>query len=325
MRPNTRWNLSTAICLSVLAVSGASSSTLVAATPATRPSDTFQRASCVYRVEVDRDRSVAPGPVLQTVQAAVTSSALLDPVMKSAIGLDAGQWPRVVQIEVQPIGDVAIKVTVSSKSDGELTVPETASARVVAELTRQLLASFNADDDKAVEGKRDALAARRREVEIKIATLQAKLNVRPTRVDGSNEAAERTMLERQRDVWTSEREVQKAMLVAIEQQLADLKEEGPEIAQVKSRLVGQRVEANLAVARLDAQLAQAQKRVAAMAQPATLPAAPTAAEADPAAMSSELASLHTERSEIDQSMRELASQRRSSAGARLVAIVGGGR
>ncbi|HEY0009374.1 MAG TPA: hypothetical protein VGB55_11665, partial [Tepidisphaeraceae bacterium] len=104
--------------------------TACATAPATEP---LQRASCVLRIEFDGNGSSAQ--VAQTVQAALTSTALVDPSMQAALEMGPAEWPKFVQVDVQPAGDVAVKLGIVVRSTPEKTLPPGSAEKVMREIT----------------------------------------------------------------------------------------------------------------------------------------------------------------------------------------------
>lgn len=80
------------------------------------------RASCVVMLRggpgADRQNGASD---LGTIAAALTSTELVDPAAKSALGLGPDQWPTVAQVELTPAGDRSLKiiVTVAPGEKGE--------------------------------------------------------------------------------------------------------------------------------------------------------------------------------------------------------------
>ncbi len=66
-----------------------------------------QRASCVLQIDFDANRGNR-GMDIQTLNALLTSTAIVDPAAEKALGLKPDDWPKVAQVELLPAGQVAV-------------------------------------------------------------------------------------------------------------------------------------------------------------------------------------------------------------------------
>jgi hypothetical protein len=71
---------------------------------------------------------------IQTLNALLTSTALVDPAAEKALKLAADQWPAVVQLEVVPAGTAAVRLGVTVTHDGQGDLPPDAARVMLEEL-----------------------------------------------------------------------------------------------------------------------------------------------------------------------------------------------
>jgi hypothetical protein len=102
-------------------------------TPAEDPAG-VQRASCVVQIDNDTGRNSGYRQQFdsQTLNAILSSTALLDPVAKKALNLEPSEWPKVAQVELQPAGQLAVRVGVTVSG---ATLAPTAAKQFLNELT----------------------------------------------------------------------------------------------------------------------------------------------------------------------------------------------
>ena len=133
----------------------------------------IQRASVVVQLDFDPNRSGArPTIDTQTLNAMLTSTTLVDPAAKKALGLGPEAWPRVAQIELLPAGNVAVKLSVIVTPVKDVKLPENAAQALLGELTTRAKAAV----DQAALRQEQAAGERRAAIENELAAAQQKLD-----------------------------------------------------------------------------------------------------------------------------------------------------
>jgi hypothetical protein len=283
----------------------------------------IQRASCVVRLQYDDDRF---GPVPQTAQtltALFTSTALVDPAVQAALSLTPEQAASVAQIDVQAAGESAVKLTVLVRPAA--TTPPDAAAKLLAELTRRAEVTFNGPttrpDDRAASLA--ALIKQRAEVDARLAGLRAELANAGDAFNRREPATNlRPSLRQQIDEQSIELAVQQATLKSIEEQLPEIGADGaPDMAALRAKLIGLRIDARLAIAKADARVAQLRLRLDALDHDAA-----TRPDRPAAVIQNEINELTMQRAQLDQQIAQLQNRRDGQpARPRLVVLDGGAR
>ena len=134
----------------------------------------IQRVSCVVQLDFDANRGSRTFDV-QTLNALLTSTALLDPAAKAGLNLSPAEWPRVAQVELLPAGQYAVRLGVTVTDDG----------KVAPTAAQSFLDALIAGAKKAVDqaGNRNDKASTRR-----IAALQADIDAAQKRYDAASAA-----------------------------------------------------------------------------------------------------------------------------------------
>ncbi len=142
-------------------------------------SGAVERSSCVLMLRRG-SRYAGPGlsgdtmsglidlPALTT---AMTTTGLIDPAARAALGLGPRDWPKVVRIEVTPAGVQAVKLSVSV-DPGPNSLKETAPAGA---LLRELVKRAQAIVSQSVESRRREVQAHRDDLEKRRAELRASI------------------------------------------------------------------------------------------------------------------------------------------------------
>ncbi|MDB5326378.1 MAG: hypothetical protein JWM57_1947 [Phycisphaerales bacterium] len=133
-----------------------------------------QRVSCVVQLDFDTNRGSRNFDV-QTLNALLTSTALLDPAAKAGLNLSPAEWPKVAQVELLPAGQYAVRLGVTVTDDGKV-APTAAQSFLDA-----LIASAKKAVDQA--GNRNDKAATRR-----MAALQVDVDAAQKRYDAASAA-----------------------------------------------------------------------------------------------------------------------------------------
>ena len=142
-----RWARSRAVVFAVLFVGGAVDQASAQRTPGATAgslavddsSPAIERSSCVLMLKRSlRYSGPGLGPPaagtsgladLTALTTAMTTTGLIDPAAKAALGLGPREWPKVVRIEVAPAGTQAVKLSVIvNLAPNSLKQPEPAGA-----------------------------------------------------------------------------------------------------------------------------------------------------------------------------------------------------
>src|SRR5262245_35686313 len=123
-----------------------------------------ERSSCVLMLRRGT-RYTGPGPSsammsgladLPALTTAMTTTGLIDPAAKAALGLGPREWPKVVRIEITPAGAQAMKLSVSvGPGYDQLKQSEPAGA-----LLRELVTRAKAIVSQSWEPRRQEIKAR---------------------------------------------------------------------------------------------------------------------------------------------------------------------
>jgi hypothetical protein len=137
------------------------------------------RSSCVLMLQRSA-RYTAAGPSsggpreladLAAVTTAMTTTGLIDPAAKAALGLDPREWPKVVRIEITPAGAQAVKLAVSvNPGPNSLKQAEPSAA-----LLRELVNRGKAVASQLAEPRRQETKTRLDELEKRRAELKGSL------------------------------------------------------------------------------------------------------------------------------------------------------
>jgi hypothetical protein len=153
---------------------------------------------------------------LTTLTTAMTTTGLVDPAAKAALGLGPRDWRKVVRIEVTPVGNQAVKLSVSVNPEAA----DNPQADPAGRLFRELVNRAKAVIDQSVQGRRaelktrvDELEKRRAEAKAKSDALRKRLNEAET---VTNTAMMFNSLPNRRRQLEAELETKRARLKAIE-------------------------------------------------------------------------------------------------------------
>lgn len=153
----------------------------------------LERSSCVLMLQRGA-RYTGPGMAsanlnaladLNALTTAMTTTGLIDPAAKAALGLGAREWPKVLRIEILPAGAQAVKLSVSvDPGPNKLTQPEPAAA-----LLRELVDRAKAVVSQSAEPRRQEVKVRLDEIEERRAELRKSIEslrkrVREAEVNG---------------------------------------------------------------------------------------------------------------------------------------------
>ena len=137
------------------------------------------RSSCVLMLQRST-RYTAAGPSsggpreladLTALTTAMTTTGLIDPAAKAALGLGPREWPKVVRIEIAPAGAQAVKLSVSvNPGPNSLKQAEPAAA-----LLRELVNRGKAVASQLAEPRRQEIKTRLDELEKRRAELRVSL------------------------------------------------------------------------------------------------------------------------------------------------------
>jgi hypothetical protein len=145
-----------------------------AATAAAATKSPLERASCVLAV-----RGGFNGRELdiQAVSAALTSTGVVDPAAKEALGLDAATWPDVVNIELTPAGAQAVKLTVTVSPKGDAKLPPSPARKLMDAVVARVIKAFQTDVParKAADERRQKLEARQAELQRELSAARAEV------------------------------------------------------------------------------------------------------------------------------------------------------
>lgn len=246
--------------------------------PADRPGDkpAVQRASCVLGIESTAPRyGGQSNSIVPTVQAMLSSTALLDPAMESILKLSSTEWPKVAQVDVIPAGDSAVKVTVFVKSNAGQTYPPTTAATLLREIAERAVRACNAPerpDESAA--KIEALVKERNQLDVRLAEIRVELaranEAANSPRDYNSRLMNRLPLEQQVAQSEMDRATLEVVLVEIDVQLKEL-EASPAVADLKElrvKLIGQRIDGRISLAREKTRLEILRKRLDELEKPA---------------------------------------------------------
>jgi hypothetical protein len=265
-----------------------------------------QRASVVLQLDYDANRSGGGGGQraidTQTLNAMLTSSALVDPAAKKALDLAPDTWPRVAQIELLPAGQAAIKLNVIVTPLKEIKLPDNPAQALLDELTSRAKAAV----EQAGRRQEQAQNQRRAAIEKDLATAQDKLlgiqsQLREARMNSAGDPGMRGNLDNVRAVTQEMQQIEmnlaasRARLKIIEEETAklsaatkpvtpaaDAKDPKTELKSAWDQLIAAREkaiaaaqnapntpESQLAIAQAEAELAEAKIRAATAASAAS--------------------------------------------------------
>jgi DNA repair exonuclease SbcCD ATPase subunit len=155
---------------------------------------------------------------LSTVTALLTSTALVDPAAKTALGLDPEEWPMVAQVELAPAGENALKLIITVLPTPERELPEGAAKAMLNDLTRrgvEAVAQTTRGRLQEAEAQLAGLRARRdglRETARKLESRMAELQRTPDR--GAYDRGEQAMLRHKLEAELAEKEARLTVLRA---------------------------------------------------------------------------------------------------------------
>jgi predicted nucleic acid-binding Zn-ribbon protein len=155
--------------------------TAVAQTPEKAPADRaaatpIDRASCVLSI---RDNSGMRRLEIQTVNATLTSTTFIDPIIAETFNLDAVTWPKLITIDLTPAGNNATKITVTVSSKAQL--PPNSSRRLLAALTSKIVAAYAPETQS-----RDKLEALRKKLQTQMEAKQSEISEMRRKIDQLN-------------------------------------------------------------------------------------------------------------------------------------------
>lgn len=299
--------------------------------PSTTNTLAAQRASCVLRVETDEGRYSGGQQPSQTIVAMLTSTALVDPAMRDALNLDPAAWPEVAQVDVQPAGESAVKLTVIVRPTAQRPIAEPAAAAVRARdaLTRRALRAYNGNAATRPDDRSAAIAdlqRQRAEIDAKLMALRNEMTTageRQNRLMIAGREPTRSAFEQQLSDLRAEVASQEATIATIDEQVPKLPAEpAAEIASLRTKLLGQQIDARIAIAKARVRIAQFTERLAAFDREAAVAA--TQPVRSTSIVQNEMNELSARRSEIDQQLAQLSNRRDVAAPrGRLVVLDGG--
>lgn len=295
-------------------------------TPQAPPNTALQRASCVLRIENDERYGPASSSA-QTLIAALTSTALIDPAMESVLKLSPTDWPSVAQVEVQPAGEAAVKLTISLKPSDRHQPAAGAARLLLNEITGRAVRSFNGEAPQdETEDTLARLRKQRTELDNKLSALRAELDTSmqlTNRRDGGNRLMVQMQIEQQIAEARIEIAVQGAAIKTIAEQLPAIeKEDDAEMKALRARLIGQRIEAQIATAKAEARVAELRKRLAEL----TNDSGTTQPARSAMTIQSEQAEAMNQRQQLDQQINQILNGRTNRpAKGKLVVIDGGSK
>lgn len=174
-----------------------------AATPG--QSGPIDRASCVVMLHGGTHDRMLGGIDLGTLSAVMTSTELVDPAAKAALGLGPEEWPRAAQVELSPVGLRAMKVTVTvAQAEKETRRPEAAQVflRELLSRSKGVIDQMGSPRRREVKERVEALAKRRDELRVQVEDLRKRSRAaesRPSALLGAGpfQAQQRQQLESQ--------------------------------------------------------------------------------------------------------------------------------
>lgn len=137
------------------------------------------RASCVLQIEPDFNRGTRFDAA--TLNAMLTSTVLIDPAAKKALGLGPDRWPKVAQVELVAAGNTSVKVIITVGSSTDVKLPEHPASVFLQELIARAKVAVeqkaprdaSADEQRAAI-ERDLAAAKSRLPQLDLAMRQAR-------------------------------------------------------------------------------------------------------------------------------------------------------
>jgi hypothetical protein len=157
----------------------------------------------------------------------VTTTGLIDPAAKAALGLGPREWVKVVRIEVAPAGNQAVKLSVSvDPGPNSLKQAEPAGA-----LLRELVNRAKAVVSQSVETRREEIKTRLDELEKRRAVLHADIEGIRKRVHDADESGFRG-----RDSVANQRRQIESELATKRPRLQAIKEVVPQSDEVEKSL-----------------------------------------------------------------------------------------
>ena len=109
---------------------------------------------------------------LTALTTAITTTGLIDPAAKAAIGLGPREWQKVVRVEIAPAGTQAVKLSVCvDRGPNELKQPDPAGS-----LLRELIGRAKAVVGQSIEPRRQEIKTKLEELEKRRLDLRATLD-----------------------------------------------------------------------------------------------------------------------------------------------------
>lgn len=167
-----------------------------------------QRASCVLQLDFGAARSSRLVET-KTLNAMLTSTAVVDPAARDALGLGPDSWPKVAQVELVPAGNYAVRLGVTVTHHPEIKVPENAAHAFLDQLSAR---ARHAVDQVGIR-QEQALAERRGELEKELAAARERLTAIQAKMREA-QAASRTDTGRSLRVQGGDRQTLEANMVA---------------------------------------------------------------------------------------------------------------
>ncbi len=140
------------------------------------PTGVTERASCVLMIE---DRSnTGRSADHQLLSATLTSTALVDATMKEAVDLAPAEWPKVASIDLSPVGQRGVKLTVSlnpARVPAGKSLPAGAAQKILdllATKTKTAIESVGREREADLAKQRETLTTRRAAVETRLRELE---------------------------------------------------------------------------------------------------------------------------------------------------------
>lgn len=193
------------------------------------------RAPCVISVNGGISRQE-----IQTVNATLTSTALVDPVMEETLQLDSAIWPQVVAIELAPAGQNATKLVVTVIARPEF--PRSPARKVMVSLVNRLKDAYAGDSEarKELETRRVALQEKLETFQKELVELRAKLDELSVSLrQVGNRANDTPLTQPQRDLddKTSRLEVLTASLNEVDESRKSMLAAAQEVAKARAGLL----------------------------------------------------------------------------------------
>ena len=138
-----------------------------------------QRASCVLQLEFDPNRGMRTDT--QTLNALLTSTAVVDPAAQKALGLGPDAWPKVAQVELIPAGQAAVKLGVTITRNPDVKLPDNAAQSFLDELATRAKAAVDQVGQRQEQAAAERLATLEKEhaaAKKRLEAAQARLNQR---------------------------------------------------------------------------------------------------------------------------------------------------